>query len=60
MILKLDLIKKGGFYLLECISGFNKVKEGLSNKEKFYSWLTGQELVINCMGMFLRFRIDLK
>ena len=42
----LDLVKSKRFYLYEYMSSFEKFKEGLPSKEKFYSLLTGKKLVI--------------
>ena len=39
----LDLVKQKGFYRYEYMSGFEKLKEELSSKEKFYSLLTSDE-----------------
>ena len=36
----LDLAEQKGFYPYECMSDFEKFKEELSSKEKFYSSLT--------------------
>ena len=38
---------------------FEKFKEQLQRKEKFYSSLTGKKLVIKNMNMFLMFEINL-
>ena len=38
---------------------FEKFKEELQSKEKFYSSLTGKKLVIKNMNMFLMFEINL-
>ena len=35
----LDLVKQKGFYPYEYMSGFEKCKDELPNKEKFYSSL---------------------
>ena len=40
----LDLVKEKGFYSYEYMSNFEKFKEQLPSKEKFYSSLTGKEL----------------
>ena len=40
----LDLVKQKGFYSYECISHFEKFKEELPSKEKFYSSLTGKRI----------------
>ena len=37
----LDIVKKKGFYSYEYMSDFEKFKEELPSKEKFYSSLTG-------------------
>ena len=39
---------------------FEKFKEQLQSKEKFYSSLTGKKLVIKNMNMFLMFETNLK
>ena len=56
----LDLVKQKGFYPYEYMSGFEKFKEELQSKEKFYSSFTGEKLVLKSMSMFLSFGIDLK
>ena len=38
----LDLVKQKGFHPYEYLSSFEKFKERLSTKEKFYSSLTGK------------------
>ena len=40
----LDLVKRERFYLYWCMSDFEKFKEKLRCKEKFYSLLTGKEI----------------
>ena len=40
----LDLIKQKGFYRYEYMSNFEKFKEQLPRKEKFYSLLTVKEI----------------
>ena len=39
----LDLVKQNGFYPYEYMSNFEKFKEQLLSKEKFYSLLTGKK-----------------
>ena len=39
----LDLVKQEGFYPYEYMSNFEKFKEQLPRKEKFYSWLTSKK-----------------
>ena len=39
----LDLVKQKGFYPYEYMSDFEKFKEDLGSKEKFYSSLTGRK-----------------
>ena len=56
----LDLVKQNGFYSYEYMSGFEKFKEQLPNKEKFCSTLTGKKIVTKNMNMFLRFGTNLK
>ena len=41
-------------------SGFEKFKEELPSKEKFYCSLMGKKLVIRSISMIFRFRIDFK
>ena len=43
----LDLIKQKGFYPYEYVSDFEKFKEKLPSKEKFYSSLTGNNKFLN-------------
>ena len=40
----LDLVKQKGFYPYKCISDFEKVKEELPGKEKFYGSLTDRNI----------------
>ena len=40
----LDLVKQKGFYPYEYMSEFEKLKEKLPHKEKFYSSLTGNKI----------------
>ena len=40
---KLDLVKQNGFYRYKYMIGFEKFKEKLPSKEKFYSSLTGKK-----------------
>ena len=47
----LDFVKQKGFYPYEYISDFEKFKEQLPNKEKFYSLLTGKEIVTKNMNI---------
>ena len=56
----LDLVKQKGFYPYESMRDFEKFKEELPRKEKFYSSLTSKEIVIKNMNMFLRFGIHFK
>ena len=39
-----DLVKQKGFYLYKYMSDFQKFKEELPRKEKFYSSLTGKKI----------------
>ena len=56
-----DLVKQYGFCPYEYMSDFEKFKEELSSKEKFYSSFTGKKkLVTRNMNMLLMFRISLK
>ena len=52
----LDLVKQEGFYPYEYTSDFEKFKEELPGKEKFYSSLTDRKIRF----MFLMFGINLK
>ena len=40
----LDLVKQKGFYFYKYISDFEKFKEELPSKGKFYSSLTGKKI----------------
>ena len=40
----LDLVKQKEFYPYQCIKNFVKFEEELSNKEKFYTSLTGKKI----------------
>ena len=40
----LDLVKRKGFYTYEYMSDFEKLKEELPKKEKFYSSLTDTKI----------------
>ena len=40
----LCLVKQKGFYPCECMSGFEKFKEELPSKEKFYSLLMHKKI----------------
>ena len=48
----LDLVKQKVFYPYEYMNNFEKFKEELSSKEKFYSSLTGKKIVTKNMNMF--------
>ena len=41
---KVDLVKQKGFYLYEYMTDFEKFKEQLPSKEKFYGSLTGKKI----------------
>ena len=41
----LYLVKQNGFYLYESMSGFEKFKEELPSKEKFYKLLMGKKFI---------------
>ena len=41
---RLDLVKQKGFYPYEYMTHFEKFKEKLTSKEKFYSSLTGKRI----------------
>ena len=56
----LDLVKQKGFYPCEYMSDFEKFKEELPSKEKFYSSLTGKRIVTKNMNMFLKFGTNSK
>ena len=55
----LDLVKHKGFYPYEYMSDFEKFKEKLPSKEKFYSSLTDKK-ISGKEYMFLRFGTNLK
>ena len=42
----LNLVKQKGFYPHECMSDFEKFKEELPNKEKFYNSCTGKKKLV--------------
>ena len=54
------MVKQKGFYPYDYMSNFEKFKEELPSKEKFYSSLSGKKVVIKSMSMFLRFGVNLK
>ena len=56
----LDLLKQKQFYPHEYISDFEKFKEELPSKEKFYSSLTDRKIMTKNMNMFLKLGINLK
>ena len=56
----LDSAKQKRFNPYEYMNDFEKFKEQLPSKEKFYSLLTGKKLVIQNMNMFLKFGTNLK
>ena len=59
----LDLVKKKGFHPYEYMSSFEKFKERLPSKEKFYSSLTGKQISdieYEYALMHLGFGIDFK
>ena len=56
----LDLVKQKGFYPYEYMSDFEKFKEKLPSKEKFYSSLTDRKLLTKDMNMLLTFGKCLK
>ena len=51
----LDLVKQIWLYLYEYMTGFEKFKEELTSKEKFYRYLTDRKI-----NMFLMFGKNLK
>ena len=55
----LDLVKQKGFYPFEYMSDFEKLKEELPSKEKFYGSLTNKKIMTKNMNMFLRFGTNL-
>ena len=57
---EVDLVKQKVFYPYEYMSDFQKVKEELPSKEKFYSSLTGKKIVTKKMTMFWKLEINLK
>ena len=57
----LDLVKQKGFYPYDYMSDFEKLKEKLPSKEKFYSSLTGKKkIVTKNIEILLRFGTNLK
>ena len=48
----LDLVKQKGSHLYEYVSDFEKFKEDLPSKEKFYSSLSRKKLVTKTINMF--------
>ena len=52
---KLDLVKQKEFYPYEYMNDFEKFKEKLPCKEKFYGSLTDKKLVTKNMNMLLMF-----
>ena len=50
---ELDLVKQKGFDPYEYINNFERFKEQLPSKEKFYSSLTGKKIMKKNMNMFL-------
>ena len=56
----LDLVKQKGFYLYKYMSDFEKFKEKLPSKERFYSSLTDRKLLTKDMNMLLTFGKCLK
>ena len=48
----LDIVKQKGFYPYEYMSDFEKFKEELPSKEKFYSSLQLKKIVTKNMNMF--------
>ena len=56
----LDLVKQKGFYPYEYMSDFEKLKEELPSKGKFYSLLTDKKLVTKKKNIFLIFGKHLK
>ena len=55
----LDLVKQKGFYPFEYMNDFEKFKEELPSKEKFYSSLTNKKIMAKNMNIFLRFGTNL-
>ena len=56
----LDLVNQKVFYPYVYMSDFEKFKELLLSKEKFYSLVTGKKLVTKSISMVLKFEKNLK
>ena len=56
----LDLVKQKGFYRYEYMSDFEKFKEELPGKEKFYNSLTDKKSSDKDLNMFLMFGENFK
>ena len=56
----LDLLKQKQCHPHEYISDFEKFKEELPSKEKFYGSLTDRKIMTKNMNMFLKLGINLK
>ena len=56
----LDLVKQKGFYPYEYMSDFEKFKEQLPRKGKFYSSLTDKKLVTKNMNVLFKFGTNSK
>ena len=56
----LAIVKQKGFYPYEYINDFEKFKEELPSKERFYSSLTNRKINDEEYELFLMFGINLK
>ena len=58
--MKMIVVKQKRFYPYEYVADFEKFKDKLPIKEKFYSSLTNKKMVTKNLIMFLMFGINLK
>ena len=56
----LDLVKQKGFYPYKYMTDYEKFKEGLPRKEKFYSSLMIEKLVTKNMNLLMFKKIEMK
>ena len=56
----LNLVEQRGFCPYEYKSGFEKIKEELPSKEKFYSLLTVKKLVTKSYSMQVWYKLEMK
>ena len=58
---KLDLVKQKGYYTYEYVTDFDKFKEELPSKEKFYNLLTDRKITDkeyeNVINVFKKFEM---